>query len=155
MAGSCCWIGRGGMGGGGVPRMPIEGNGGGGGGRGGGGGGGVLELRPAVRAGDWGLLSEKPELELEGREERRKRRSRRKKLEREKEFTATVITVNHVKTPKIKSSYMFLYYTYEARINSLYTVHVSFMDQLLRMLTLCLRLAALAFFFFSMYVTIE
>lgn len=24
----------------------------------------MLELRPAVRAGDWGLLSEKPELEL-------------------------------------------------------------------------------------------
>lgn len=49
-----------------MPRRPVEGNGGGGGGRGGGGGGGVLELRPAVRAGDWGLLSEKPELELEG-----------------------------------------------------------------------------------------
>lgn len=45
--------------------MPVEGSGGGGGGRGGGGGGGVLELKPAVRAGDWGLLSEKPELELE------------------------------------------------------------------------------------------
>lgn len=28
----------------------------------------MLELGPAVRAGDWGLLSEKPELELEGRE---------------------------------------------------------------------------------------
>lgn len=27
----------------------------------------MLELWPAVRAGDWGLLSEKPELELEGR----------------------------------------------------------------------------------------
>lgn len=25
-----------------------------------------MELRPAVRAGDWGLLSENPELELEG-----------------------------------------------------------------------------------------
>jgi len=46
--------------------MPVEGNGGGGGGRGGGGGGGVLELKPDVRAGDWGLLSEKPELELDG-----------------------------------------------------------------------------------------
>lgn len=66
MAGGCCWTGRGGIGGG-VPRKPVEGKGGGGGGRGGGGGGGVLELWPAVRAGDWGLLSEKPELELEGR----------------------------------------------------------------------------------------
>lgn len=47
--------------------MPVDGNGGGGGG---GGGGGVLELRPAVRAGDWGLLSEKPEPELQ--ESRRK-----------------------------------------------------------------------------------
>lgn len=65
MAGCCCcWTGSGGIGGG-VPRRLLEGNGGGGGGRGGGGGGGVLELRPAVRAGDWGLLSEKPELELE------------------------------------------------------------------------------------------
>lgn len=64
MAGGCCWTGRGGIGGG-VPRKPVEGKGGGGGGgRGGGGGGGVLELWPAVRAGDWGLLSEKPELEL-------------------------------------------------------------------------------------------
>lgn len=53
-----------------MPRKPVEGNGGGGGGRGGGGGGGVLELWPAVRAGDWGLLSEKPELELE--EQRKK-----------------------------------------------------------------------------------
>lgn len=35
-----------------MPREPVEGNGGGGGGRGGGGGGGVLELRPAIRAGD-------------------------------------------------------------------------------------------------------
>lgn len=50
MAGSCCWIGRGGIGGG-VPRRPVEGNGGGGGGRGGG-SGGVLELWPLVRAGD-------------------------------------------------------------------------------------------------------
>lgn len=58
-------MGSGGIGGG-VPRRLLEGNGGGGGGSGGGGGGGVLELRPAVRAGDWGLLSEKPELELEG-----------------------------------------------------------------------------------------
>lgn len=72
MAGSCCWSGSGGTGGGGVPRMPVDGNGGGGGGRGGGGGGGVLELRPAVRAGDWGLLSEKPEPELE--EGKRKKR---------------------------------------------------------------------------------
>lgn len=46
----------------------MEGSGGGGGGRGGGGGGGVL--RPAVRAGDWGLLSEKPELELEKQKEK-------------------------------------------------------------------------------------
>lgn len=67
IAGGCCWTGRGGMGGGGVPRRPVDGSGGGGGGRGGGGGGGVLELKPAVRAGDWGLLSEKPELELERR----------------------------------------------------------------------------------------
>lgn len=51
MTGSCCWMGRGGIGGG-VPREPVAGNGGGGGGRGGGGGGGVLELRPADRAGD-------------------------------------------------------------------------------------------------------
>lgn len=49
MAGSCCWIGSGGIGGG-VPRRPVDGNGGGGGGRGGG-SGGVLELWP-VRAGD-------------------------------------------------------------------------------------------------------
>lgn len=68
MAGSCCWMGSGGIGGGGVPRRPAEGSGGGGGGRGGGGGGGVL--RPAVRAGDWGLLSEKPELELEEQREK-------------------------------------------------------------------------------------
>lgn len=53
-----CWEGRGGMGGGGVPRMPapdwmVEGRGGGGGGKGGGGGGGVLELKkPGLRAGD-------------------------------------------------------------------------------------------------------
>lgn len=73
MAGSCCWIGNGGIGGGGVPRKPVEGNGGGGGGRGGGGGGGVLELKPAVRAGDWGLLSEKPELELEEQREKMKK----------------------------------------------------------------------------------
>lgn len=70
MAGGCCWTGRGGIGGGGVPRRPVDGKGGGGGGRGGGGGGGVLELRPPVRAGDWGLLSEKPELELQGSRER-------------------------------------------------------------------------------------
>lgn len=76
MAGSCCWIGNGGIGGGGVPRMPVEGSGGGGGGRGGGGGGGVLELKPAVRAGDWGLLSEKPELELE--EQRQEMKKKRK-----------------------------------------------------------------------------
>lgn len=60
MAGGCC-KGRGGIGGG-VPRRPAEGRGGGGGGNGGG-GGGVL-LRPAVRAGDCGRLSEKPEPEL-------------------------------------------------------------------------------------------
>lgn len=58
-------MGSGGIGGG-VPRRLLEGKGGGGGGSGGGGGGGVLEWRPTVRAGDWGLLSEKPELELEG-----------------------------------------------------------------------------------------
>lgn len=61
-------MGSGGIGGG-VPRRLLEGNGGGGGGSGGGSGGGVLELRPPVRAGDWGLLSEKPELELEGEAE--------------------------------------------------------------------------------------
>ena len=72
-AGGCGWSGRGGMGGGGGPRRLADGNGGGGGGRGGGGGGGVLELWPAVLAGDWGLLSEKPELELEkGRQRERK-----------------------------------------------------------------------------------
>lgn len=55
-----------------MPRRLADGNGGGRGGRGGGGGGGVLELWPAVRAGDWGLLSEKPELELEKRREKEK-----------------------------------------------------------------------------------
>lgn len=35
-----------------MPRRPVEGKGGGGGGSGGGGGGGVLELKPAVLAGD-------------------------------------------------------------------------------------------------------
>lgn len=74
MTGSCCCSGRGGTGGGGVPRMPVDGNGGGGGG---GGGGGVLELRPAVRAGDWGLLSEKPEPELQESRRKAVRRGKR------------------------------------------------------------------------------
>lgn len=43
----------------------ADGRGGGGGGSGGGGGGGALGFRKTgVRAGDWGRLSEKPELEL-------------------------------------------------------------------------------------------
>lgn len=81
MARCCCWMGSGGIGGG-VPRRLPDGKGGGGGGSGGGGGGGVLELRPAARAGDWGLLSEKPELELErGREgERRERMKEQRKV---------------------------------------------------------------------------
>lgn len=57
-----------------MPRRLEEGNGGGGGGRGGGGGGGVLELKPPVRAGDWGLLSEKPELELDMKRQKRNRK---------------------------------------------------------------------------------
>lgn len=73
-------MGSGGIGGG-VPRRLLEGNGGGGGGSGGGSGGGVLELRPAVRAGDWGLLSEKPELELEGEDEEGNKRTYNFKLE--------------------------------------------------------------------------